>query len=322
MEEWLRLLIPWGTEVLVRLQSLCGSQVDPVWKFFTFLGNAEFTALLLATVYWCIRKRTGAVLICLSPFSTWLGDAVKYAFNIPRPADPRLRLQWVELTPSFLSGHSLSAVALYGLVAARLRKPAVTVVCAVVIAGIAASRMFLGFHFPQDVIGGLLLGLALLAVLHRAEPAATRRLAARTVPVQLAVAVAVPAILIFVHPANPLAGYPAPGAVRTMAMLMGAGVGLVMERALLRFRVDGPLGQRALRLALGLAPVVVIYFGLGLLVDWMAPGGLAYPAELAVAFLRYGLVGWTLTFGAPWLFCRAGLAGWEGADRVAAGRLG
>lgn len=309
MEEWLTSLIPWGTEVLVRMQSLCGSQVDPVWKFFTFLGNAEFTALLLATVYWCIHKRTGAVLICLSPFSTWLGDAVKYTFNIPRPADPRLRLQWVELTPSFLSGHSLSAVALFGFVAARLRKAAVIAICAVVIAGIAASRMFLGFHFPQDVIGGLLLGLVLLAAVHRGEPAAARWLAARTVPVQLAVAVAVPAILIFVHPANPLAGYPAPGAVRTMAMLMGAGVGLVMERALLRFRVDGPLGQRALRLAVGLVPLIAVYFGGSLLVGWIAPGGMAYPVELAVAFLRYGLVGWTLTFGVPWLFCRAGLAG-------------
>lgn len=322
MEEWLMSLIPWGTEVLVRLQSLCGSQVDPVWKFFTFLGNAEFTALMIAAVYWCIHKRTGAVLICLSPFSTWLGDVVKYTFNIPRPADPRLRLQWVERTPSFLSGHSLSAVALFGLVAARLRKPAVIAICAVVIAGIAASRMFLGFHFPQDVIGGLLLGLLLLVAVHRGQPAVAHRLAARTVPVQLAVAVAVPAILIFVHPADPLAGYPAPGAVRTMAMLMGAGVGLVMERALLRFRVDGPLGQRALRLGLGLVPLIAVYFGLGLLVDWMAPGGLAYPAELAAAFVRYWLIGWTLTFGAPWLFCRAGLAGWERAGRVATGRRG
>ena len=248
---------------------------------------------------------------------------VKYTFNIPRPADPRLRLQWVELTPSFLSGHSLSAAALFGLVAVRFRKPAVTAICAIVIAGIAASRMFLAFHFPQDVIAGLLLGFLLLVVFNRAEPAVTRWLAARTVPVQLAVAVAVPAILIFVHPANPLAGYPAPGAVRTMAMLMGIGIGLVMERALLRFSVDGPLGQRALRLALGLAPVVAIYFGSRLLVEWIAPGGLAYPAELGIAFLRYGLVGWTLTFGAPWLFCRAGLAGREGpAPTAATGRLG
>ena len=309
MEEWLKSLIPWGTEVLVRLQSLSGSQVEPVWKFFTFLGNAEFTMLLLATVYWCIHKRTGAALICLSPFSTWLGDAVKYTFNIPRPADPRLRLPWVEPTPSFLSGHSLSAMALFGFVALRFRKPAVTVACAVVIAGIAASRMFLGLHFPQDVIGGLLVGLLLLVIFNRAEPSVARRLAAQTVPVQLAVAAAIPALLMFVHPANPLAGYPAPGAVKTMSILMGAGVGLVMERALLRFSVDGPLGQRTLRLVAGLLPVIAVYFGFGLLADRMAPGGLAYPAEQGIAFLRHGLASWTLTFGAPWLFCRVGLAG-------------
>jgi len=307
MEEWLRSLIPWGTEVLVRMQGLSGSQIEPIWKFFTFLGNAEFTMFMLAIVYWCIHKRTGAALSCLSPFSTWLGDVVKYTFNIPRPADPRLRLQWVELTPSFLSGHSLSAVAIFGFVAVRFRKPAVTAICAIVIIGIAASRMFLAFHFPQDVIAGLVLGFLLLVVFSLAEPVVVRRLAAQAVPVQLVVAIAFPLLLIFVHPANPLNGLPVSGAVKSMAALVGMGIGLVMEHAWLRFRVDGTLVQRALRFLLGLLLLAVVSAGPKLIL----PGGPDYGTELGITFLRYGLVGWTVAFLAPWLFCRLGLAGRE-----------
>jgi hypothetical protein len=247
-------------------------------------------------------------------FSTWLANAIKFVFNIPRPADSRLRIPWPETTPSFLSGHALSAVANWGFVALRFRNPVVTILAVIAIIGIPLSRMFLGVHFPQDIIGGLLLGFLLLIVFNGAEPSVSRWLSRQTVPVQLALAIAVPVLLIFVHPADPAAGYPARGAVQTMSALVGLGIGLVMDRAWLRFSVDGTLLQRLVRLLLGLLLVAVFYVGPRLIV----PDGLAYGAELGITFLHYALLGWTTAFLAPWLFCKVGLAGHESPVSAAA----
>jgi membrane-associated phospholipid phosphatase len=304
VEDWLKSLVPWGTEILVRIQALKLSGLDPIWYFFTWLGYAEFYLIVLPLIYWCIHKEIGAALGYLAMLASWTADAIKYTFNIPRPSDPRLVIKWPEKTPSFLSGHTVSAVANWGFLAVRFNRPLLWVVAIIAMLGIPLSRMFLGVHFPQDIIGGYVVGFILLIAFLKAEPVVARWAAARPVPVQLVLAVAFPLLLIFIHPSVPDAGYPGAIAVTTMAALTGMGVGLVMERALVNFSVQGPLLQRVLRLVLGLLLVLIIYAGPGLIL----PAGLPYRLQLLITYVRYGLVGWTMTFFAPWLFVKVGLA--------------
>ena len=75
------------------------------------------------------------------------------------------------LGPSFPSGHSATAAALYAAVAlvlARRRSPrtrALLAGCAVAIAvGVACSRVMLGVHWLSDVIAGLAFGWAWFAI--------------------------------------------------------------------------------------------------------------------------------------------------------------
>ena len=78
---------------------------------------------------------------------------------------------------SFPSGHSMSAMGIYGVIAAvvialhpRSRTPVLVATIALV-AMIGLSRIYLGVHWPSDVLGGFLGGVAPLAVsvhvLHR-----------------------------------------------------------------------------------------------------------------------------------------------------------
>jgi membrane-associated phospholipid phosphatase len=304
MGEWLESLVPWGTEVIVWVQSFSNDWLDTIFKFFTSLGYEEFYLLLLPLVYWCVHKQIGVSLGYLSLLSAWVNDVVKYIFKIPRPADPRLRVPLPETSPSFLSGHAQGAMVNWGYLAYRFRNRILWVVAVVLILAIGLSRIVLGVHFPQDVIGGWLLGLILLVVYAWAAPPVGRWLERQTATLQLVLAVAVPVLLIFLHPADLEGLYPAEGSVTPMAALAGFGVGLVMERAWVRFHAGGEWLQRGLRFLLGLIIVAILYAGPRLIL----PEEMVYAVEVVLRFVRYALVGWAVAFLCPWLFVRLRLA--------------
>jgi membrane-associated phospholipid phosphatase len=304
MGEWLQSLVAPGTEFLVWLQSFGGPGLEAFFRFFTILGNEEFYLFLLPVVYWCFSRRVGIGLAYLSMLSVWLNSVVKHIFDIPRPADPRLRVRWPETSPSFPSGHSQSAVTNWGYLALQLRRWLWMVVAVVLILLIGLSRMFLGVHFPQDLLGGWTIGLIVLALYAWAMPRIGTWVGQQQVGLQAALAVAAPLLLMLLHPADTHGLYPAEGAVTPASALVGMGLGLIMERAWVRFGVGGPWPLRLLRLALGLVIVVLFYAGPKLLL----PAEMPYPAEVAARFARYVLLGVVIAFGCPWLFVKLGLA--------------
>jgi hypothetical protein len=170
--------------------------------------------------------------------------------------------------------------------------------------GIGLSRVFLGVHFPQDVIGGWLIGLVLLVLYVRAEPPVGRWLGRQSPALQLVLAVSVPMALIFLHPADSQGRYPAEGAITAMSALIGLGIGVIMERAWVRFRVDGIWWLRLVRYLIGLLVIIPFYLGPALLIPGQLPPG----QDAALRFVRYALLGWVVAFLCPWLFVRLRLA--------------
>ena len=95
----------------------------------------------------------------------------------PLAHDSLTALVTLPADPSFPSGHATSAFAAAGVVAAmhpRLRAPVLALAALV-----ALSRVYLGVHYPTDVLAGALLGLAIAAVAV-AFARLTGRVAART----------------------------------------------------------------------------------------------------------------------------------------------
>jgi undecaprenyl-diphosphatase len=101
-----------------------------------------------------------------------LNRALKLVFRRDRP-DEAFRLI-AEDSFSFPSGHSVFAAVFFGMLAvlswrlARLRSPLVrlglVLVCLMLAALVAASRVWLGVHYVSDVAGGMVLGLAWVAL--------------------------------------------------------------------------------------------------------------------------------------------------------------
>jgi undecaprenyl-diphosphatase len=120
-----------------------------------------------------------------------LGTVLKMFYDRPRPTN--IEALTHTMSTSFPSGHAMSAVIVYGTVAylaARLQKKRwerwVTMLVAVlIILAIAASRVYLGVHYPSDVLAGTIIGAA-WAAFCMAGLEAVRVFAARFQPAELA----------------------------------------------------------------------------------------------------------------------------------------
>lgn len=303
MGQFLNSLIPWGTEAIVWVQSFRNGFFDVFFQGVTFLGEEDFYLLFLPLIYWCVDKRVGIGLAYISLSSVYLNSAAKLIFRIPRPSDPRIAAWRAASDHSFPSGHAQNAVANWGYLATQFRHRVFVALAALLIVLITLSRIYLGVHYPQDLVGGLLVGAVLLAAYNWLATAIGHRLAVLPLVAKLALSLTVPLALFFLHPADIKGVYPAKMAATTMGTTLGMSVGVTLEGQYVKFTISGSWWRRALRFVLGMAVVVVFYLGLKALF----PTGVTYSVAIALRTLRYGLVGLAIAFLVPWLFAKIGI---------------
>lgn len=144
--------------------------LDPIALEITFLGTATVVIALVAVsgmFLWLSQHRYSALLLLISTTGgIVLNSLLKVGYSRPRPQV----VEWGThaVTWSFPSGHAMSAAVVYGTVAylaARLQRRHLyrvltLVAAAVLIVLIAASRLYLGVHYPSDVAAGIIIGLA------------------------------------------------------------------------------------------------------------------------------------------------------------------
>jgi membrane-associated phospholipid phosphatase len=289
-------ILDWGVRVVLWFQRFHPA-LDLPFKALTFLGEEEAFMLLLPLLYWCLERRTGIRLIVLYLFSTWVNAVAKALGGQPRPFeyDPRVQALVQATGEGFPSGHTQSATVLWGYLATQFRQKWVRVLAAVLIIGIPLSRVYLGVHFPTDVLGGCVIGAVLLWMYLRWEPGAEDWLKAKGLALQLGLVLVVPAVLALLAPAS------AQDTISATGTLVGMGVGFVFEGRLVRFDSGGAWVKRGLRFVLGVAVVFALRFGLKAAFAALQP-------EPVFRFVRYAAMGLWGGLGAPWAFVRLRLA--------------
>ena len=124
----------------------------------SWLGYSTFIMFFMAIGYWSWNKAVFYRLLILVASNALLNAYLKDLFQDPRPA-MELRLDdLVHASYGLPSGHAQLAVVLWMWLAWEVRRTWVWVVCAAIALGVMASRMYLGVHDLEDVLGGAILG--------------------------------------------------------------------------------------------------------------------------------------------------------------------
>jgi len=317
-----------GITLILWLQSL-GNGLIVIMKGFTFLGNEQFFLLIFPALYWCIDATLGLRIGIILMISGFVNYYFKWAFHLPRPFwySQDVSAYAVETGFGVPSGHSQNAVVVWGLIATSLRKRWAWIVAIFLIFFIGLSRMFLGMHFYIDVFAGWLLGAIILWLFLRFEKPVSDWFKQKSVVTQLGLLFAISIAVILlgqlilvllsdwelpevwienaIH-ANPEA-VPDPfsmsGIISSAAIMFGLIGGAVLMKSRGDFEIKASVAKLAARYVIGLLGVLVIWLGL----DMVFPDGYDFVAN-AFRYLRYGLAGFWISLGAPWVFIRLKLA--------------
>src|SRR5512136_3123567 len=184
MDTWLL----WGTPVVVWLQSLGSFLVTPM-KALSFLGTEEFFLLVMPAMVWCIDASLGLRIGMVLLTSTGVNSILKVLVGWPRPfwVSDSVKAYAFESSYGLPSGHAQNAMALWGRMAAGLKRAGWAIGLGILILLISLSRLYLGVHFPSDVLAGWIVAAILLALFLWLEKPVMAWMARQSLGVQLLV---------------------------------------------------------------------------------------------------------------------------------------
>jgi undecaprenyl-diphosphatase len=159
-----RKIINFDRIIINSVQGLETTVLTNVMKFFTFIGSAPFVIVLslflLFFLYKVLHHRLELILfVAAITGSAILNGILKNFFQRVRPDFHRL----IEIEGySFPSGHAMNAFTVYGIISfllwrhitSSLGRWILIFVSVVMILAIGISRIYLGVHYPSDILGG------------------------------------------------------------------------------------------------------------------------------------------------------------------------
>ena len=138
--------------------------LTPVFQLFTWLGYTMFFLIALPLGYWTWNKNRFTRLAILIFISALLNSFLKDLWQDPRPD----RSLWLDQGPGetfgMPSGHAQIGIVMWFWLAYEMRNAWAYAAAAVIAAGIAFSRLYLGVHDVEDVLVGVLLGVSSLGL--------------------------------------------------------------------------------------------------------------------------------------------------------------
>jgi len=257
-------------EIIKTIQSMSNPFLDSFFQLMTMLGEETFTVPLLAFIYWAVDKKFGEIIAFTVFTSLLFNNSIKDIFKFQRPIGQEgIRTLRAETATgySFPSGHAQGAASTLSAIAIYLKNRTISIISGILIFLVGFSRLYLGVHYPKDVLAGILFGVIIAFVCAKLYKGVDITKLYFVILVIFFLALSFSRSIDF---------------IKSLGSYSGFFIGILIEKKYVNFTTEGTLLKKILRVILGVAIVLGIKSGLKAV----------FPDELIFHFIRY----FSLTF--------------------------
>jgi membrane-associated phospholipid phosphatase len=288
-----------GLQVVSWLQAHSGNVGNALAVLLYYLGGYVVYLILFLMLYWSADKKLARRFLMALLLSGLIIGGLKLALGRPRPymTSTLIYQLTADVDNGFPSGHVGITLPVWGVLVDHIKKRWAWWLLALYITLLGWSRMVAGVHYPQDIIGGVLIGMGVLWwTLRHSDGAAARW---RSLPlalrvILLTVAAMVVAFLLWREFV----------AVVLSGAIVGLGLGFIIDDGAVHFSPAGTNEKKIARILLGVVFVLgVLYVLVTLAAQVQAPVGFGMPGVALASLAAVAVY--------PFLCVRLGLAGQE-----------
>lgn len=179
-QPWVSRHVLTGTPLILQIQKFQHGFLDALFSGLSCVVSVPFYTAFLPLLFWSGHVRLARQMTLLMAFCDYLGNCIKDSVSAPRPSCPPVRRVTATkdekenaMEYGLPSSHTLNTVCLSGyllhyVLSYAHNRDAVMILAGVgmvclLVALIGTGRIYLGMHSLVDIIGGLAIGLAILA---------------------------------------------------------------------------------------------------------------------------------------------------------------
>lgn len=150
-------------EFLKWLEGLRTNFLNTVFEGITMLGEETLIILLVVALWFAVDKKLAQQVFFVTATSLSVNGIIKNFAKVPRPFAKGISCVRLDTATgySFPSGHTQGFATWSSFFATKFRKTWFTILVGVLIALVAISRLYLGAHYPSDVIVAVALGVGI-----------------------------------------------------------------------------------------------------------------------------------------------------------------
>lgn len=266
---------------------------DGFFNTVSFLGEEYMYIILICILYFAIDKKLGEFMGLALFFSFVLNNTLKGLIMSERPF-VKYPGRIVEIRPSsgssFPSGHTQGFTAFLFSGAFWLKKRYVFAIAGVLSLLMALSRVYLGVHWLEDVLAGLILGLVAAYLLYKYY-SKHKDDAGGLIKLYVIILIFFLPFLFFTKEDDMF---------KTYGLSLGFTVAMYLEKRFVNFSLDVPIWKKILRVVFAILAMVIIITFLGESFDRIVEEGTLMQRILYL--VRYGLVSFVGLGCSPFVF--------------------